>query len=79
MEEQGILLEKATYEFSQDGNCLSPSDAYEFLTIEAVSSLGLDRDGNGNNFFIIRTEGWSIDGPEKLEELFGRIRKNLFK
>jgi hypothetical protein len=79
MEEQGTLLEKVTYEFSQDGNCLCPADAYEFLKIEAVSSLGLDRDGKGNNFFILRTEGWSIDSPEKLEELFTRIRKNLFK
>jgi hypothetical protein len=79
MEEQGTLLEKATYEFSQDGNCLGPVDAYEFLTIEAVSSLGLDRDGKNNNFFILRTKGWSIDSPEQLEELFNRISKNLFK
>lgn len=78
-ESQGTLLEKATYEFSQDGNCLSPADAYEFLEIEVVSSLGLDRDVDDNHFFIIKTEGWSIDGPEHLEELFIRIRKNLFK
>lgn len=52
---QRTLLEKATYEFSQSGNCLAPIDEYEFLKIEAVSSLGIDRDGKDNNFFIIRT------------------------
>jgi hypothetical protein len=31
MEEQGILLERATFEFSQDGNCISNSDQYEFF------------------------------------------------
>ena len=77
-ESQGTLLEKATYKFSQDGNCLEPADAYEFITIEAVSSLGIDRDGKDNNFFILRTKGWSVDGHEQLEELFNRIRKNLF-
>lgn len=43
MEEQP-LLEKATFEFSQEGNCLSSNDEAEFLQIELVSSLGIDRD-----------------------------------
>ena len=33
MEEQGIILERATFEFSQDGNCISDSDQYEYLTV----------------------------------------------
>jgi hypothetical protein len=44
MEEQGILLEEASFKFSQDPNCLSDGD--EFLEIEAQSSLGIDRDND---------------------------------
>ena len=68
MEEQGIILESASFKFSQDPNCVSPLDAYEFLTIEAESSLGIDRDEEC--FFVLKTEGWSVDGVEDLEKLF---------
>jgi hypothetical protein len=30
--EEEILLERATFEFSQEANCLSHKDAAEFLT-----------------------------------------------
>jgi hypothetical protein len=73
MEEQGTLLEEATFRFSQDGNCLSKSDQYEFLEIEAHSSLGIDRDNDC--FFVLKTEKWSVDSIEDLEKLFDRIRK----
>jgi hypothetical protein len=73
MEEQGTLLEEATFRFSQDGNCLSESDQYEFLEIEAHSSLGIDRENDC--FFVLKTEKWSVDSIEDLEKLFDRIRK----
>jgi len=73
MEEQGILLEEATFKFSQDPNCLDSQDEYEFLEIEAKSSLGIDRDEDC--FFILKTDKWSIDGVEDLEKLFNRIKK----
>jgi hypothetical protein len=73
MEEQGTLLEEATFRFSQDGNCLSKSDQYEFLEIEAHASLGIDRDNDC--FFVLKTEKWSVDSVEDLEKLFNRIRK----
>lgn len=73
MEEQGTLLEEATFRFSQDANCLSDQDEYEFLEIEARSSLGIDRDNDC--FFILKTDKWSIDGVEDLEKLFNRIKK----
>jgi len=73
MEEQGTLLEEATFRFSQDGNCLSKSDQYEFLEIEAHSSLGIDRENDC--FFVLKTEQWSVDSVEDLEKLFDRIRK----
>ena len=73
MEEQGLILEEASFRFSQDGNCISDPDEFEFLEIEARSSLGIDRDGDC--FFVLKTEKWSVDSIEDLEKLFNRIRK----
>lgn len=73
MEEQGVLLEEATFRFSQDPNCLDSQDEYEFLEIKAQSSLGIDRDKGC--FFTLTTEKWSVDGVEDLEKIFNRIRK----
>ena len=72
-EEQGLILEEASFRFSQYGNCLSPSDQYEFLEVEARSSLGIDRDNDC--FFVLKTEKWSVDSIEDLEKIFDRIRK----
>ena len=77
MEEQGILLEEASFKFSQDANCLSDRDEYEFLEIEARSSIGIDRDNDC--FFILKTEKWSVDSAEDLEKLFDRIRQVVIK
>jgi len=75
--EEEIILEKATFEFSQDGNCLSDQDDFETLIIEAQSSLGIDRDDGC--FFVLKTKKWSIDSVEDLEKLFNRIRKVINK
>lgn len=77
MEEQGTLLEKASFRFSQDANCLSDRDEYESLEIEARSSIGIDRDEDC--FFILKTEKWSVDSAEELEKLFDRIRQVVIK
>jgi hypothetical protein len=77
MEEQGIILERATFEFSQDGNCISNTDEYEFLTIEIESSLGIDRDEEC--FYVLKTEKWSIDDENDLKKLFDRIQKVIKK
>ena len=77
MEEQGIILEEASFKFSQDANCISDRGEYEFLEIETHSSLGIDRDNDC--FFILKTEKWSVDGVEELEKLFDRIRKVVIK
>ena len=79
MEEQGILLEKATFKFSQDPNCVSGPDEYEFLTIDVESSLGIDRDEGEGYFFVLKTKSWSVDGVEDLEKLFNRIKKIIEK
>jgi len=77
MEEQGIILERATFEFSQDGNCISNSDQYESLTIECESSLGIDRDEGC--FYVLKTEKWSVDDEQDLKKLFDRIQKVIKK
>jgi len=73
MEEQGTLLEEAKFRFSQDANCLSDQGDYEFLEIQAKSSLGIDRDNDC--FFVLSTQQWSVDSIEDLEKLFNRIKK----
>ena len=75
--EQGLLLERASFEFSQDANCISDSDQYEFIKIDVESSLGIDRDDKGNHFYVLRTDRWSVDGVEDLEKLFNRIKKAI--
>lgn len=77
MAEQGLILERATFEFSQDANCISDSDGAEFLTIECESSLGIDRDEGC--FYVLKTEGWSIDSEEDLKAIFDRIQKVIKK
>lgn len=67
-------LDKCIFEFSQDANCVS-KDEIEILTIECESSLGIDNDGNC--FYVLKTEGWSIDSVKDLQDLFDRIQKTI--
>ena len=74
MEEQP-LLEKVTFEFSQEGNCIDGD--IETIEIRCDSSLGIDADGGC--FYVLKTEGWSINSVEELETLFDRISKIISK
>jgi len=69
-------LESAVFNFSQDGNCLAGKDFTEFLEITCQNSLGIDRD-DGKCFYILKTEGWSIDSTKDLQNLFDRIHKSI--
>ena len=75
--EEEVVLERATFEFSQDGNCISHSDAAEFLTIECESDLGIDR--SEGCFYVLKTEKWSINDEQDLKKLFDRIQKAIKK
>jgi hypothetical protein len=75
--EEEVLLERATFEFSQEANCLSHPDACEFLTIECESDLGIDRDEDC--FYVLKTEKWSINDEKDLVKLFDRIQKVIKK
>ncbi len=68
-----VLLDRATFEFSQEPNCISSKDDYETLIIDCESSLGIENDGEC--FYVLRTEKWSIDSEKDLKELFDRIKK----
>jgi hypothetical protein len=71
------LLEECSFEFSQEGNCMSHADDAEFLEIKCLSDIGIDRT-DGKCFYVLKTEGWSIDNVGELQELFDRIQKSLF-
>ena len=73
MTEDCVTLESAKFEFSQEGNCVD--GGYETLEIRMESSLGIDRDGGA--VYVIRTDGWAIEGVEDLQKLFNRINKIL--
>jgi hypothetical protein len=74
MTEDRVTLESAKFEFSQEGNCVQGGE-FETLEIRMESSLGIDRDGGA--FYILKTDGWAIDGVEDLQKLFDRINKVL--
>ena len=61
-------LTKASFVFIQEGNTEGTTSDIEEITIdyEVIADEG---------FFVLRTEGWSVDSVEELEELFNRIRK----
>ncbi len=69
-------LEKATFTLSQEGNCVGSTKDIETLTIDFESSLGLDVDEDG--YFVLKTDGWSVDSVEDLQEMFDRIKRILF-
>ena len=75
--EEEILLERATFEFSQEANCLSHQDEFESLTIECESDLGIDR--SEGCFYVLKTEKWSINDEQDLKKLFDRIQKAIKK
>ena len=70
------LLEEATFNFSQEANCMSENDGAEFLEIKCLSDLGIDR--AERCFYVLKTEGWSIDNLDDLKLLFDRIQKTLY-
>ena len=70
-------LEEAIFNFSQEGSCMKRTDEYEFLQIKCLSDLGIDN-SEGKCFYELKTEGWSIDSIDELQELFDRISKSLF-
>jgi hypothetical protein len=66
-------LERCSFTFNQEGNTKGTTDDVEILTIECESPLGIDNDEGC--FYVLKTDGWSIDNVNDLQELFDRIQK----
>jgi hypothetical protein len=66
-------LERCSFSFGQEGNTNGSTDTYEELTIECESSLGIDNDEGC--YYVLKTNGWSVDNVNDLQELFDRINK----
>ena len=73
---QEVKLESASFEFSQEGNCVDKED-YETIMIECKSDLGIDY--TEGCLYVIRTEQWSLDSIDDLQKLFDRINKAINK
>ena len=72
-----VILESMVFNFSQESNCVDTKGDVESLEIRCESSLGIDRDGDC--FFVLKTDGWSIDSADELQKLFDRIKQTLKK
>jgi len=68
-------LEKCSFTFTQEGNSNHTTDEFEELTIECESGLGIDNDEGC--YYVLKTEGWSLDNVNDIQELFNRINKAI--
>ena len=69
-------LEDMVFKFSQEANCVDGADHdIEKLTVEAKSSLGIDRDGGV--FYVLRTEQWAFDEIDELIVMLRRVEAAL--
>ena len=76
MKEEKVALEKITFEFTQEENCMSTSmSGTETLTIECMSDMGItDTDGA---FFVLKSEQWAINNVDDLKQLFDKIEQAI--
>ena len=66
------VLNKASLEFYQEGNCLGSTSETE----EIIIDLEGDDVGNGNFFYTIKTPtGWSIDDTDEFIDLMNRVKQ----
>lgn len=68
-------LSQVSVEFVQDGNTMGTTSEIETLKISLEFQLG-EKDGP---FYVIKTDGWSMDNPSELTELIKRTEKILNK
>jgi hypothetical protein len=75
MADEKPRLNSATFEFTQEGNCVD--GGFEEMTIRCESSLGIDNDGGC--FYVIKTKQWAFEDVSELQELIDRISKVINK
>jgi hypothetical protein len=66
-------LYKATFEFIQDGNSDGTTEDIESIIIECE---GLDV---GSCYYVLKTDGWSIDNTDELKQLIERVNKSIIE
>ena len=76
MKEETVKLDKVTFEFTQEENCMSTSmSGTETLIVECMSDMGIT-DGDGA-FFVLKTEQWAINNIDDLKQLFDKIEQAI--
>lgn len=75
MEEEKPTLDRMSFTFTQEANCLTTGDQIETLEVEVESSLGIDRDKGG--FLVLRTKQWSCNDSKELKSLLDRVEAAL--
>lgn len=60
-------LHKCSHEFTQEGNTLGTTEEYEAITIEQETQIPGEEP-----FFVIRTQGWSINDADELKRLLDK-------
>jgi hypothetical protein len=66
-------LLSASFTFTQESNCLAPDDIEE-IKIDCLSDLMIEQ---GKCFFVLKTESWSIDSEEELNDLISKVKSGL--
>jgi hypothetical protein len=66
-------LVSASFSFIQDANCLSSNETEE-IHVECNSDLMIER---GECFFVLKTESWSIDSENEINDLLSKIKSAL--
>ncbi len=69
-----LLLHRASFEFSQDGNTDGTTGDCESLTID-VEACWMDDHEPG--YFVLRTDGWSLDSEYELMAITQKIAKAI--
>lgn len=69
-----IDIAKLQINLFQDGNTLGTTKEYEKLQIDIESQLS-DLDDEDGCFYVLRTEGWSMDSIDEMIDLLTQIKK----
>lgn len=63
-------IEKVSVDFTQEGNTLGTTSEYETINI----SLEFQAEEKDGAFIVLKTNGWSIDSTEELEDIINRVK-----
>lgn len=70
-----VQLVSIKAEFVQEPNCLSEQNIDEQIEIELLSDTFID--SKEHCFVTIKTDKWSMDSVQELEELINKLKKAI--